>query len=84
MGLLGGGRGGMSPLTMALLGVLAYRTSKGKGRLADMLGRSGGAAGSGEGGGLLGNLGGLLGGPAAGGTLSGGLSDLVKQFQQGG
>ena len=49
-----------------------------------MLGRSGGAAGSGEGGGLLGNLGGLLEGPAAGGTLSGGLSDLVKQFQQGG
>ena len=83
-GLLGGGRGGMSPLTMALLGVLAYRTFKGKGRLADMLGRSGGAAGSGEGGGLLENLGGLLGGPAAGGTLSGGLSDLVKQFQQGG
>ena len=35
---LGGGRGGMSPLTMALLGVLAYRTLHGKGRLADMLG----------------------------------------------
>ena len=82
-GLLGGGSGGMSPLTMALLGVLAYRTFKGKGRLADMLGRSG-AAGPGEGGGLLGNLGGLLGGPAAGGTLSGGLSDLVKQFPQSG
>ena len=31
-GLLGGGRGGMSPLTMALLGVLAYRTFKGKAR----------------------------------------------------
>ena len=84
MGLLGGGRGGMSPLTMALLGVLAYRTFKGKGRLADTLGRGGGGAGPGEGGGLLGNLGGLLGGPAAGGTLSGGLSDLVKQFQQSG
>ena len=38
--LLGGGRGGMLPITMALLGVLAYRTLKGKGRLADMLGRT--------------------------------------------
>jgi len=38
---LGGGgmhRGGMSPLMLALLGVLAYRTLHGKGRLADMLG----------------------------------------------
>jgi hypothetical protein len=34
-------RGGMSPLTMALLGLLAYRTFQGKGRLADMLGRKG-------------------------------------------
>lgn len=40
-GLLAGGRsrgGGMSPITMALLGLLAYRTMQGKGRLADMLG----------------------------------------------
>jgi uncharacterized protein YidB (DUF937 family) len=83
-GLLGGGRGGMSPLTLALLGVLAYRTFKGKGRLADMLGRSGNTAAPGESGGLLGGLGGLLGGSAAGGTLSSGLNDLVKQFQQSG
>ena len=36
-GVLGGGSrsgGGMSPLTMALLGLLAYRTFQGKGRLA--------------------------------------------------
>ena len=89
-GVLGGGRGGMSPITMALLGVLAYRTFKGKGRLADMLGRSASPAGTSpgaapsEGGGLLGGLGGLLGGAAAGGTLSGGLNDLLKQFQQSG
>ena len=83
-GILGGGRGGMSPITMALLGVLAYRTLKGKGRLADMIGRSGGTAAPGEGGGLLGGLGGLLGGSAAGGALSGGLNDLLKQFQQSG
>jgi uncharacterized protein YidB (DUF937 family) len=89
----GSGRGGMSPITMALLGVLAYRTLKGKGRLADMLGRSpagggpgsnpyGGNAGAPDprsaGGGLLGGLGGLLGG----GALSGGLHDLLRQFQQ--
>lgn len=40
-GLLGGGsrqQGGGSPLTLALLAFLAYRTYQGKGRLADMLG----------------------------------------------
>ena len=49
MGLLdslGGGnaqtsRGGMSPLNMLLLGVLAYRTYQGKGRLPDMLHNAG-------------------------------------------
>lgn len=97
--LFGGGRGGMSPITMALMGVLAYRTLKGKGRLADMLGRKpdgapdganpyGGNAGAPDpratGGGLGGLLGGLLGGGAAGGLLSGGLNDLLKQFQQNG
>jgi uncharacterized protein YidB (DUF937 family) len=96
----GSGRGGMSPITMALLGVLAYRTLKGKGRLADMLGRSpggggmpganpyGGNAGApdprGAGGGAGGGLLGGLGGLLAGGALSGGLNDLLKQFQQHG
>jgi len=96
----GGGRGGMSPITLALMGVLAYRTLKGKGRLADMLGRNpagGGAPGAnpyggnagapdprGAGGGLGGLLGGLLGGGLAGGALSGGLNDLLRQFQQNG
>ena len=32
--LLGGGRDGMSPITMELLGVMAYRTMKDQGRLA--------------------------------------------------
>ena len=82
--------GGMSPITMALLGLLAYRTFQGKGRLADMLGRGatsgspvgpGAATGSG---GLGDMLGGLLGGGAAGSILSGGLGDLLKQFQQNG
>jgi uncharacterized protein YidB (DUF937 family) len=85
-GLLGGGmrRGGMSPLTMALLGLLAYKTMKGK-NLSDMFGaNAGGRGGLGQGGlgGLLqGGLGGLLGG---GGILSSGLSDLLKQFQDKG
>jgi uncharacterized protein YidB (DUF937 family) len=77
--------GGMSTITMALLGLLAYRTFQGKGRLADMLGRGGAASGAPAGSGGLGDmLGGLLGGGAAGSILSGGLGDLLKQFQQNG
>jgi uncharacterized protein YidB (DUF937 family) len=80
-GLLGGGarRGGMSPITMALLGLIAYRTLKGK----NLSGMFGGQAG-GVGGLLQGGLGGLLGSGAAGGILSGGLGDLLKQFQNNG
>jgi uncharacterized protein YidB (DUF937 family) len=33
-------RGGISPITLGLLALLAYRTYQGKGRLADMLGRT--------------------------------------------
>jgi uncharacterized protein YidB (DUF937 family) len=94
-GLLGGGMrrgGGMSPLTMAVLGLLAYRAMKGR-NLTDMFGGSTGkAAGApaapGSSGGLgdllSGGLGGLLGGAGVGGILSGGLGDLLKQFQQNG
>jgi uncharacterized protein YidB (DUF937 family) len=86
--ILGGPRasrgGGMSPITLALLGLLAYRTFQGKGRLADMLGRSASGPAGGAGGGLGDMLGGLLGGGAAGSILSGGLGDLLKQFQQNG
>ena len=96
--ILGGSeqrRGGMSPITLALMGLLAYRTYQGKGKLADMLNRAGtpgapspgtasaGGTGGGLGGGLGGMLGSLLGG-GAGGFLTGGLSDLLKQFQQNG
>ena len=88
------GQGGMSPLTMALLGLLAYKAIKsvtgnqqnapaGGGPAAGGSGAGGGLAG--ELGGLLqGGLGGLLGGGAAGGILSGGLNDLLKQFEQSG
>jgi uncharacterized protein YidB (DUF937 family) len=84
---LGGSRGGgMSPITMALLGVLAYRTLHGKGRLADMLGMNktndpsgapapgatpSGPAPGGLGSVLPGGLGGGLGG-VLGGILGGG------------
>ena len=79
----GGQRRGMSPIMMALMGLLAYKALKGK----SQPGMQGGAAPAGGGGGLgdllSGGLGGLLGG-GVGGALSGGLSDLLKQFQQNG
>jgi uncharacterized protein YidB (DUF937 family) len=89
--VLGGGMrrgGGMSPITMAVLGLLAYKAMKGK-NVSDMLGggRPGGASGGtlgGLGGLLSGGLGGLLAGGAGGSVLRDGLGDLLKQFQQNG
>src|SRR5687767_5646661 len=83
---LGGnrGRGGMSPFMLGLMGLLAYRTLKGKGKLADMLGTNqAGAnqAGSDAGGApTSGGLGGVLGG----GSLGAGLKDLLDRFRQNG
>jgi len=92
--------GGMSPMTMAILALLAWKAVKHFG------GSQPGAAPSpapaptpspktinagmpgGAGGGLSdvlkGGLGGLLAGGAAGSILSGGLGDLMKQLQEGG
>jgi uncharacterized protein YidB (DUF937 family) len=86
--------GGMSPMTMAILALLAWKAVK------HFSGNQSGAspapvpvpppapAGTGGGGGLgnilAGGLGGLLAGGAAGSVLSGGLGDLLKQFQQNG
>ncbi|WP_375157600.1 YidB family protein [Bradyrhizobium sp. RDT46] len=91
--------GGMSPMTMALLGLLAWKAFK------HMTANQSGTApqpsptpapppvntntadsgGLGGLGGLLkGGLGGLLAGGAAGTVLSGGLGDLLNQLQQGG
>ena len=95
--ILGGGArrgGGMSPITLALLGTLAYRTLKGKGRLADMLGTAAAptppAAPAGSPGatapieqGSAGGLGGLLGG-LGGGGLGAGLRDLLDRFRDSG
>ena len=88
---LGGnrGRGGMSPIMLGLMGLLAYRTLKGKGKLADMLGtnqagtnqpganQAGTDAGSAP---TSGGLGGVLGG----GSLGAGLKDLLDRFRQNG
>ena len=117
------GSGGMSPIMMALLGLLAYKAFKGRGgQAADAGGRArpapltagrhgatpamravgsaifsagcsaasrrGAPAGAKPGGSLgdllPGGLGGLLGGAAAGSVLSGGLGNLIKEFQDSG
>jgi len=91
--------GGMSPMTMAILGLLAWKAIKhftasqpnAAPRPAPSPAGgsvSGGGMGGGIGGGLgdvlKGPLGGLLAGGAAGSVISGGLGDLLKQLQQGG
>jgi uncharacterized protein YidB (DUF937 family) len=103
--------GGMSPMTMAILGLLAWKafkhfttpsgapsptsvpssgqaptqtTSSLPGGLGGALGGALGGSGGGLGDVLKGPLGGLIAGGAAGSVLSGGLSDLLKQLQQGG
>ena len=92
--------GGMSPMTMAILGLLAYKavkhltggqpgttpaTAPSPGG-GGMAGGLGGALGGAGGLGdvLKGGLGGLLAGGAAGSVISGGLGDLLKQLQQSG
>ena len=85
---------GMSPITMAVLGLLAYKAIKSftapstspAAPGANKPAPSGQTANtSGDIGDILKNgLGGLLGAGAAGTVLSGGLNDLLKQFQQAG
>jgi uncharacterized protein YidB (DUF937 family) len=93
-------KGGMSPITMAILALLAYKAAKhfGGGNAsapAPTPNRSsvppsgptvtaGPPGGGGWGDLLKGGLGGLLAGGAAGSILSGGLGDLLRQFQQSG
>ncbi len=87
--------GGMSPMTMAILALLAYKAAKhlGGGQPGAApapapgnvtTGTPGSATGGGIGDILKGGLGGLLAGGAAGSVISGGLGDLLKQFQQAG
>jgi uncharacterized protein YidB (DUF937 family) len=86
--------GGMSPMTMAILGLLAWKAVKhfsgGQPGASPAPAPSPGnvSAGTPGGGGigdiLKGGLGGLLAGGAAGSVISGGLGDLLKQLQQNG
>lgn len=84
------GKGGMSPITMAILGLLAYKAVKSLsgGQTAPSTPSAPAPTQTSSGGGLgsvlSGGLGGLLAGGAAGSVLSGGLGDLLKQFQQNG
>ena len=82
-----GSSGGMSPITKAIIGALAYQAIKAfttnqasAGTNPDK--QSPSATGGGLDDLLKGGLGGLLGGGA--GSVSGGLNDLLKQFQQNG
>ncbi len=92
------GRSGISPLAMGLLALLAYKTMKGEGPLGGLFGNrgapgsaartSGTVPGQAEGGGLTSwlqsGLGGALAGGTAGSVVSGGLSELLKRFEQNG
>jgi uncharacterized protein YidB (DUF937 family) len=80
------GKGGMSPITMAILGLLAYKAVKHLGANQQGGGPVPSApnAGGGLGGLLKGGLGGLFAGGAAGSVISGGLGDLLRQFQDSG
>jgi uncharacterized protein YidB (DUF937 family) len=90
--------GAMSPMTMAILALLAYKAVKhfggsepnaapspapSRGSTVNAALPSGGMGG-GLGDLLKGGLGGLLAGGAAGSVISGGLGDLLKQFRQNG
>jgi len=90
-------KGGMSPMTMAILALLAYKAVKHIGGQPSAApapapapspntvnAGMGGDPGGGLGDLLKGGLGGLLAGGAAGSVISGGLGDLLKQFQQNG
>ena len=89
-------KGGMSPITMAILALLAYKAVKhiGGGQTdaapapAPTPAPSPNTVNAGAGGDLSdlikGGLGGLLAGGAAGSVISGGLGDLLKQLQQNG
>ena len=90
--------GGMSPITMVILALLAWKAVKHLGGSqpgatpapapsasnTGNAGMPGGAMAGGLGDLLKGGLGGLLAGGAAGGVISGGLGELLRQFQQNG
>jgi uncharacterized protein YidB (DUF937 family) len=81
----------MSPVTMAVMGLLAHKAMKhlaGGQSSPTPTGPGSGSASASHGGSLSellsGGLGGLLGGGTAGTTVGSGLNDLLKQFQEKG
>ena len=68
------GRGTVSPTVLAVLGLLAYRTLKGKGRIAEFLQGSSAAPGATTGNSPVAGL--------SGGALLGGLRELLDRFRQ--
>lgn len=96
----GASGGGLSPITMALMGLIAYKAIKSfsggtsAGASPASAGTSSGAGGVGTSTGtgaagslsdmLSGGLGGLFGGGSAGSVLSGGLGNLIKDLQNSG
>ena len=92
----GGASGGMSPITMGLLALLAFKALKGGSILGSGTSSApqqpqtpGGPAtypgqSNGGAGDWLSGLGNLIAGGAAGSILTGGLGELVKKFQQTG
>ncbi len=82
-------RGGMSPMTMAILGLLAWKaikhlTGNQPGTAPQPAPQAAPASTGGLGDTLKGALGGLLAGGAAGSVISGGIGDLLKQLEQAG
>jgi uncharacterized protein YidB (DUF937 family) len=84
--------GGMSPITMGVLALLAYKgikhlsssTQAPRSEESTGSGGLGGYLNGGLGGLLNGGLGGLLAGGASGSVLSNGLGSLLRQFQENG
>ena len=88
-----GSSGGMSPITMGLLALLAYKALKGSGVLGTSPTEqprtpvgppSNSTQAGGEGSDWLSGLEKMIAGGSAGSILSGGLGELVKKFQQTG
>ena len=79
-----GRSGGMSPATMAIMGLLAHKAIKHLAGGQPSPAPTGSSSGGSLSDMLSGGLGSLLGGATAGTTVSSGLNDLLKQFQEKG
>lgn len=80
----GSGGGGMSPIMMAIMGLLAYKAVKSFSGSSAQPGSAPATSGGGFGDVLRNGLGSTVGAGGLGGMLSGGLGDLMKQFQGAG